>query len=107
MGGHQRRRSLQRRGQDHAGLDAAVASQHAELSEPRGLVPTQLRHVKALLVTGSRSGEISLEGSSADIRARCVLEAIWGAGAPVALVGQSAAHSLARDTVLRGAAVRS
>ena len=69
--------------------------------------PTQLRHVKALLASGSRSGEISLEGSSADIRARCVLEAIWGAGAPVALVGQSAAHSLARDTVLRGAAVRS
>ena len=69
--------------------------------------PTQLRHVKALLASGSRSGEISLEGSSADIRARCVLEAIWGAGAPVGAVGHSAAHSLARDTVLRGAAVRS
>ena len=68
--------------------------------------PTQLRHVKELLSSGTRSGEIQLDGGTADIRARCVLEAIWGAGAPVRAAGARAAQALARDTVLRGAAVR-
>jgi AcrR family transcriptional regulator len=68
--------------------------------------PRQLRHVKELLAAGASSGEIDLEGSSADIRGRCVLEAIWGAGAPVASAGARATQALARDTVLRGAAVR-
>ena len=68
--------------------------------------PTQLRHVKALLASGSRSGEIRLEGATAETRARCVLEAVWGAGAPVTAAGPAAARALARDTVLRGAATR-
>jgi len=68
--------------------------------------PTQLRHVKELLSSGTRSGEIELDGGTVDIRARCVLEAIWGAGAPVRAAGARAAQALARDTVLRGAAVR-
>ncbi len=68
--------------------------------------PTQLRHVKELLASGTRAGEIHLEGASADIRARCVLEAIWGTGTPVSAAGARAAQVLARDTVLRGAAVR-
>jgi AcrR family transcriptional regulator len=68
--------------------------------------PTQLRHVKELLASGTRAGEIQLESGTADIRARCVLEAIWGAGAPVSTAGPRAAQALARDTVLRGAAAR-
>jgi AcrR family transcriptional regulator len=68
--------------------------------------PAQLRHVKELLAAGARAGEIDFEGASADIRARCVLEAIWGAGAPVASAGARATQALARDTVLRGAAAR-
>lgn len=68
--------------------------------------PTQLRHVRSLLAAGARSGEIQLDGASADIRARCVLEAILGAGTPVTTAGTSAAQELARETVLRGAAVR-
>jgi hypothetical protein len=68
--------------------------------------PTQLRHVKELLASGTRAGEIQLESGTADIRARCVLEAIWGAGAPVGTAGARAAQALARDTVLRGAAAR-
>ena len=68
--------------------------------------PTQLRHVKALLAAGSRSGEIAFDGATADTRARCVLEAIWGAGTPVTSAGAAATQALARDTVLRGAAVR-
>jgi hypothetical protein len=62
--------------------------------------------VRALLVAGTRAGEIRLEGGSADMRARCVLEAIWGAGSPVSTAGTRAAQDFARDTVLRGAAVR-
>ena len=69
--------------------------------------PTQLRHVKELLASGAQAGEIHFEGGSADIRARCVLEAIWGAGTPVATAGMRATQALARDTVLRGAAARS
>ncbi len=68
--------------------------------------PTQLRHVRSLLAAGARSGEIELDGGSADTKARCVLEAVWGAGAPVGTAGPRGAQELARDTVLRGAAVR-
>jgi len=69
-------------------------------------IPTQLRHVKTLIAAGIRSGEISLEGVSADIRAQCVLEAVWGAGSPVMVAGTQAAQTLARETVLRGASAR-
>jgi AcrR family transcriptional regulator len=68
--------------------------------------PTQLRHVKSLLADGSRAGELRFDGASADLRARCVMEAIWGAGTHVGSAGAAAAQALARDTVLRGAAVR-
>jgi len=67
----------------------------------------QLRQVKAVLAAGRRSGEVSLSGASADLLGRCVLEAVWGAGAPMGAAGTQATHALARDTVLRGAATRS
>jgi AcrR family transcriptional regulator len=67
-------------------------------------LPAQLRHVRALMAAGAKTKEINYEGGSADIRARCLLEAIWGAGTPVAAAGIQGAHSLARETVLRGAA---
>jgi AcrR family transcriptional regulator len=68
--------------------------------------PTQLRHVRALVSAGIRDGALRLQGGTADLRARCVLEAIWGAGSPVAEAGVLPAQSLARDTVLRGALAR-
>lgn len=68
--------------------------------------PDQLRHVRALVAAGTRDGEIQLEGASAEIRARCVLEAIWGSGSYVTGMPPAAAHALARDTVIRGAAPR-
>ena len=68
--------------------------------------PDQLRHVRTLVAAGTRAGEIELEGASAEIRARCVLEAIWGAGSYVTALPPAAAHAMARDTVLRGAAPR-
>jgi AcrR family transcriptional regulator len=70
-------------------------------------VPTQLRHVKALVSAGIQAGEILFDGASADVRARSVLEAVWGAGSPVTAAGTLAAQTLARETVLRGASVRS
>jgi AcrR family transcriptional regulator len=68
--------------------------------------PKQLRHLRALVAEGSSDGEIQLNGASADIRARCILDAIWGAGAYAATVPPAAAHGLARDTVIRGATPR-
>jgi AcrR family transcriptional regulator len=68
--------------------------------------PKQLRHLRALIAEGTAVGEIQLNGASADIRARCILDAIWGAGAYAATVSPTAAHHLARDTVIRGAAPR-
>jgi AcrR family transcriptional regulator len=68
--------------------------------------PTQLRHIRALVSAGTRDGELRLEGGNADLRARCVLEAMWGAGSPVAQTGVHGAQSLARETVLRGALTR-
>jgi AcrR family transcriptional regulator len=67
----------------------------------------QLRQVKALLAAGTRTGDIHLEGSTADVRARCVFETIWMPENIVHSAGRRNAHTLARDTVLSGAAVRS
>jgi AcrR family transcriptional regulator len=68
--------------------------------------PKQLRLLRALVGEGTAIGEIRLDGASADIRARCILDAIWGAGAYAATVSPPAAHQLARDSVIRGAAPR-
>jgi AcrR family transcriptional regulator len=67
-------------------------------------LPAQLRHVRALMAAGAKSNDLHYEGGSADIRARCLLEAIWGAGSSVATAGIEGTHAFARDTVLRGAA---
>jgi hypothetical protein len=70
--------------------------------------PAQLRQIKALVTEGFRRAELRLdERMSAELRGRCVLEAVWGAGTPVAAAGSTrAAQALARDTVLRGALAR-
>jgi AcrR family transcriptional regulator len=67
----------------------------------------QLRQVKALLSDGSQAGEIHLNGTAADVRARCLFEAIWMPENIVRLAGRRAAGALARETVLSGAAPRS
>jgi AcrR family transcriptional regulator len=64
----------------------------------------QLRQVKSLLAAGTRGGELRLVGTSADIRARCVVELIWTPETIVRSAGPQRAHVLARETVLRGAA---
>ena len=65
-----------------------------------------LRQVKGLLAEGEKSGELHVEGGTAEIRARCMQEAIVFPPSIVRVAGTRAAHALARDTVLRGAVVR-
>jgi AcrR family transcriptional regulator len=65
-----------------------------------------LRQIKALLSEGERSESLRVEGRSAEIRARCVQEAIVFPPSIVRAAGPRAAQALARDTVLRGAVPR-
>lgn len=65
----------------------------------------QLRQIKALLADGIERGEIRLDGGSADVRARCLFEAIMMSPSIISVAGAASAHRLARDTVLRGAVV--
>jgi AcrR family transcriptional regulator len=65
-----------------------------------------LRQVKAVLAGGTQAGQFQLSGAPADIRARCVYEAIVVPPSIVNAVGARPAQSLARETVLRGALVR-
>jgi AcrR family transcriptional regulator len=67
----------------------------------------RLKDLKELLARGARSGELHLEGPSADIRAWALLDPMWMHESIVHKVGVRAALALARDTVLRGAARRS
>ena len=65
-----------------------------------------LRQIKALLSEGERTESLRVEGRSAEIRARCVQEAIVFPPSIVRAAGPRAAQTLARDTVLRGAIPR-
>jgi AcrR family transcriptional regulator len=65
-----------------------------------------LRQIKALLAEGAKSGDISVEGPTADIRARCVYEAVMFPPSIIRAGGVQTARAFARDTVLRGAMSR-
>jgi AcrR family transcriptional regulator len=65
-----------------------------------------LRQIKGLLAKGAKSGEIHVDGPTADLRARCVYEAIMFPPSTIHAAGLRAAQAFARDTVLRGAVVR-
>jgi AcrR family transcriptional regulator len=66
----------------------------------------RLRDLKALLADGSRTGEIVVEGATADLRAWSLFELLWMPENIVRAKGPSGAFDLARDTVIRGAARR-
>jgi len=68
--------------------------------------PSRLRQVKTLLAEGTRSGDLHLEGASADVRARCLYSVIWMPENVVRSAGPRAALGLSRETVLRGAGER-
>ncbi|HZQ84382.1 MAG TPA: TetR/AcrR family transcriptional regulator [Acidimicrobiales bacterium] len=73
-------------------------------------VPTafmaRMRDLKSLLAQGARSGELQVEGPSADIRAWSVFELLWMPENIVRGLGPRGALTLARETTLRGAARR-
>jgi AcrR family transcriptional regulator len=64
----------------------------------------QIQGLKTLIATGSRAGELQLEGPSDLAKARSLYELILMPVSIVRAVGINASHALARDTVLRGAA---
>jgi AcrR family transcriptional regulator len=67
----------------------------------------QLERLQQVLEAGERAGELDIEGSSALTRARSMYELILIPEQIVEAAGTRAAQALARDTVLRGAMVRS
>jgi AcrR family transcriptional regulator len=66
----------------------------------------RLNDLKSLLAQGLRSGELHVEGPSADIRAWSFFELLWMPENIVRKLGPRGALTLARETTLRGAALR-
>jgi len=66
----------------------------------------RLRELKALLADGERSGELHLDGPSADLRAWSLFELLWLHENIVRKLTPRPALAHARDTVIRGAAER-
>ncbi len=73
---------------------------------PGWLYATRLRQMKSLLSAGVQSGEISIDAPSTTMLARCVIGLQWIPENILADIGKRAALLHARDTVLRGVAVR-
>jgi len=66
----------------------------------------RLRDLKSLLAQGTRSGELRVEGPSADIRSWSLFELLWMPENIVRDLTPRGALVLARETLLRGAAHR-
>src|SRR5262249_40990036 len=66
----------------------------------------RLNQLKALLQAGERAGEFRALGPSLHIRAHCLLELSWIPRTIIQTHGHRAALAQARNTLLRGAAVR-
>ena len=66
----------------------------------------RMNDLKSLLAQGVRTGELHVEGPSADIRAWSLFELLWMPENIVRDLGPRDALTLARETTLRGAAAR-
>src|ERR1700730_12994864 len=73
---------------------------------PGWLYATRLRQMKTLLSEGTRSGEIRIDAPSTAMLARCVIGMQWIPENILRAIGIRASLLHARDTVLRGVAVR-
>ncbi len=73
---------------------------------PGWLYTTRLRQMKTLLAEGIRSGDVAVDAPSTAMLARCVIGLQWIPENILGDVGKRAALVHARDTVLRGVAVR-
>ncbi|MCV7078286.1 TetR/AcrR family transcriptional regulator [Mycobacterium szulgai] len=78
-----------------------------DTANPGWLYTTRLRQMKSLLSEGIRSGEIRIDAPSTVMLARSIIGMQWIPENILRAVGTRTSLILARDTVLRGVAVRS
>jgi AcrR family transcriptional regulator len=75
-------------------------------ANPAWSFTTRIRQMKALLSEGVRAGEIHIDSPGTDMLTRCIIGEQWIPENILAEIGTRNALILARDTVLRGVAVR-
>jgi AcrR family transcriptional regulator len=77
-----------------------------DTSNPAWSFTTRIRQMKALLARGVRAGEIRTESTATEQLARCIIGEQWIPENILRDVGTRKSLLLARDTTLRGIAVR-
>jgi AcrR family transcriptional regulator len=77
-----------------------------DIADPGWSFTTRVRQMRSLLSEGRRSGELRLDGPPAEMLARCVIGEQWIPENILRDLGTRQALTHARDTVLRGVAVR-
>jgi AcrR family transcriptional regulator len=92
---------------DEFKIQLAWLRQSPPTTSDLGQFTRRLPLIKSLLAEGERAGEFRNVGGSANVRAHCLLELTWVSENIVREAGPRAALTLARDTLLRGAAERS
>ncbi|OBA70311.1 TetR family transcriptional regulator [Mycobacterium sp. 1554424.7] len=91
---------------DEFRIQLAWMRQSPPTANPGWSYATRLRQMKSLLAEGIRSGEISIDAPSATMLARCLIGLQWIPENILRAIGTRPALVHARDTVLRGVAVR-
>lgn len=91
---------------DEFRIQLAWMRQSPPTANPGWSYTTRLRQMKSLLSEGIRSGAIRIDAPSTAMLARAVIGVQWIPENIVRAAGTRASLILARDTVLRGAAVR-
>jgi AcrR family transcriptional regulator len=91
---------------DEFRIQLAWMRQSPPTADPGWSYTTRLRQMKSLLSEGIRSTEIQIDAPSNAMLARCVIGLQWIPENILRSVGKRAALVHARDTVLRGVAVR-
>jgi AcrR family transcriptional regulator len=91
---------------DEFRIQLAWMRQSPPTADPGWSYTTRLRQMKSLLSEGIRSTEIQIDTPSTAMLARCVIGLQWIPENILRAVGKRAALLHARDTVLRGVAVR-
>jgi AcrR family transcriptional regulator len=91
---------------DEFRIQLAWMRQSPPTANPGWSYATRLRQMKSLLSDGIRSGEIRTDTPSTAMLARCVIGVQWIPENILRAIGRRAALVHARDTFLRGVAVR-
>ncbi|MGB9222577.1 TetR family transcriptional regulator [Mycobacterium sp.] len=91
---------------DEFRIQLAWMRQSPPTANPGWSYSTRLRQMKSLLAEGVRSGEIRIDTPSTAMLARCTIGIQWIPENILRAVGKRSSLILARDTVLRGVAVR-